>query len=194
LAETDDGKWLRENVEVLVVPFMDKDGVEDGDQGKNCKPRDHCRDYAGESLFPSVGTLRTLIPEWSAGRLHIALDLHCPGSRGQTIYLVGSPDKTIWQAQTTFSKTLESVGDRALPYNASANLPWGKGWNKASSYKAGKPFFLWADELEDIKLSTAIEIPYANAGKATITPDAARAFGVDLVEAMRQYLEQLPTQ
>jgi hypothetical protein len=194
LAETDDGKWLRENVEVLVVPFMDKDGVEDGDQGKNRKPRDHCRDYAGESLYPSVGTLRTLIPEWSAGRLHIALDLHCPGSRGQTIYLVGSPDKTIWQAQTTFSKTLESVGDRALPYNASANLPWGNGWNKASSYKAGKPFFLWADELEDIKLSTAIEIPYANAGQATITPDAARAFGVDLVEAMRQYLEQLPTQ
>jgi hypothetical protein len=194
LAETDDGKWLRENVEVLVVPFMDKDGVEDGDQGKNRKPRDHCRDYAGESLYPSVGTLRTLIPEWSAGRLHIALDLHCPGSRGQTIYLVGSPDKTIWQAQTTFSKTLESVGDRALPYNASANLPWGKGWNKASSYKAGKPCFLWADELENIKLSTAIEIPYANAGQATITPDAARAFGVDLVEAMRQYLEQLPTQ
>ena len=51
LAETDDGKWLRENVEVLVVPFMDKDGVEDGDQGKNCKPRDHCRDYAGKSLI-----------------------------------------------------------------------------------------------------------------------------------------------
>ena len=37
LAETSDGRWFRENVEVLAVPFMDKDGVEDGDQGKNRK-------------------------------------------------------------------------------------------------------------------------------------------------------------
>jgi len=194
LAKTGDSQWFRENVEVMVVPFMDKDGVEDGDQGKGRQPRDHCRDYVGKSLYPSVATLRTFIPEWSAGRLHFALDLHCPYIRTGAIHMVGSPNKTIWQAQTTFSKTLESVGDKALPYNASANLPWGTGWNKASSYKAGKSFFLWADELEDIKLSTAIEIPYANAGKATITPDAARAFGADLVEAMRQYLEQLPTQ
>ena len=46
LAETGDGKWFRENAEVLVVPFMDKDGVEDGDQGKGREPRDHCRDYS----------------------------------------------------------------------------------------------------------------------------------------------------
>ena len=191
LAETEDGKWLRENAEVLVIPFMDKDGVEDGDQGKNRRPRDHCRDYAGKSLYPSVAALRTLVAEWSAGRLHIALDLHCPYIRDGAIYLVGSPDKTTWQAQNQFSRILESVGDKGLPYNASDNLPWGQGWNKTSSYKAGKPFFLWANELEDIKLSSAIEIPYANAGKATITPDTARAFGVDLVEAMLQYLEQL---
>jgi len=191
LAETDDGKWFRENVETLVIPFMDKDGVEDGDQGKNRKPRDHCRDYSGKGLYPSVTAVRTLVPEWSVGRLHVALDLHCPYIRGGAIYLVGSPNKTIWQAQNKFSEILNSVADKALPYNASANLPWGKGWNKASSYKAGKPFFLWADELEGMKLSTAIEIPYANAGQATITPDAARAFGADLVEAMRQFFEQL---
>lgn len=60
LAETEDGKWFREDVEALVVPFMDKDGVEDGDQGKGRAPRDHCRDYSGESLYPSVATLRKL--------------------------------------------------------------------------------------------------------------------------------------
>ena len=30
-----DGQWLREQVGFLVVPFIDKDGVEDDDQGKN---------------------------------------------------------------------------------------------------------------------------------------------------------------
>ena len=47
VAEEEDGKWLRENVEVIVIPFMDKDGVEEGDQGKYRRPRDHNRDYIG---------------------------------------------------------------------------------------------------------------------------------------------------
>ena len=33
LADNVRGLWLRQNVEILAVPFMDKDGVEDGDQG-----------------------------------------------------------------------------------------------------------------------------------------------------------------
>ena len=50
LADNEDGYWFRRNVEVLAIPFMDKDGVEEGDQGKNRKPRDHNRDYIGQSV------------------------------------------------------------------------------------------------------------------------------------------------
>jgi len=76
LANTDDGKWLRENVEVMVVPFMDKDGVEDGDQGKGRKPRDHCRHYVGTYKAKCRGSfgwrddhhfawvLRALVPQY----------------------------------------------------------------------------------------------------------------------------------
>ena len=46
LADTPEGRWVRENADCLFVPFMDKDGVEDGDQGKNRIPHDHNRDYA----------------------------------------------------------------------------------------------------------------------------------------------------
>ena len=194
LAKTDDGKWLRENVEVMVVPFMDKDGVEDGDQGKGRKPRDHCRDYAGKSLYPSVRTLRTFVPEWSAGRLIIAHDFHCPYIRDNKIYQVGSSHKNIWAEQRKFGGILESIADKALPYKASDDMPFGKSWNNAGSYKEGKSFFQWADELEDIRLSSAFEIPYAQSGKSTITPDTARAFGANFVQAMRAYLEQLPTE
>src|SRR5262249_18393788 len=51
LADTDDGKWLREHVEFFIVPMVDKDGVADGDQGKNRKPHDHGTDYAGEPIY-----------------------------------------------------------------------------------------------------------------------------------------------
>jgi len=193
LAKTDDGKWFRENVEVMVVPFMDKDGVEDGDQGKGRKPRDHCRDYVEESLYPSVRTLRSFAPQWSAGRLSIAHDFHCPYLNGKMIYQVGSSHQNIWAAQKKFGGILESITNMALPYKASDDMPFGKSWNKASSYKEGKSFFQWADELEGIQLSSAIEIPYAQSGRVTITPDTARAFGANFVQAMRKYLEQLPT-
>ena len=194
LAKTDDGKWLRENVEVMVVPFIDKDGVEDGDQGKDRKPRDHCRDYVGKSLYPSVRTLRTFVPEWSAGRLSIAHDFHCPYLNGKMIYQVGSSQQNIWAEQKKFGRILESTADLALPYKASNDMPFGKSWNNPGSYKEGRSFFQWADELEDIRLSSAFEIPYANAGRVTITPDTARAFGANFVQAMRTYLEQLPTE
>ncbi len=76
-----DAAWLRANVEFLIVPFVDKDGVEHGDQGKNRQPRDHGRDYAGASLHPACAALRDLLPVWSAGMLRVVLDLHCPWIR-----------------------------------------------------------------------------------------------------------------
>ena len=188
MADTIDGRWFRDNVEVLAVPFVDKDGVEDGDQGKNRRPRDHCRDYEGTSIYPTVGALRTLVREWSSGRLRIVLDLHCPYIRDNAIYLVGSQYMRIWNEQRKFAEILESVGDRALPYRASDNLPFGKGWSNMSSYEVGRSFFQWADTLEDIWLSSAIEIPYAQAGEVDINSDGARAFGADLVHAMHRYI------
>ncbi len=173
LAKNEDGEWLRENVEAMIVPFMDKDGVEDGDQGKDRKPRDHCRDYVGKSLFPSVGTLRTVAPEWSAGRPSIAFDFHCPNIKDDKIHQVGSSRQNIWAEQKKFGGILESVADKALPYNTSDDMPFGKSWNKTSNYKQGKSFFQWAEQLEDIRLSSAFEIPYAQAGKSTVTSDTA---------------------
>ena len=192
LADTDDGRWLRENVEVLAVPFMDKDGVQRGDQGKNRKPRDHNRDYLAKSIHPSVKALREFVPGWSAGRLKVALDLHCPWIRGrhnEVIYMVGSSDEAIWRQQCGFGRILEAVRTGPLAYRAADNLPFGKAWNTGANYKSGKSFSGWAGELKGILLSSTIEIPYANVGRETVTPEGARAFGADLMRALRRYLE-----
>jgi len=192
LAHDDDGDWFRRNVEVLAVPFMDKDGVEDGDQGKNRRPHDHNRDYAGTSIYPEVAALRTRVRNWSNGKLRVALDLHCPyirGNRNEEIYIVGSADEAIWKEQLAFGAVLEAVNDSPLPYHASSSLPFGQGWNKPSNYTQGKSFGRWAGGLEGIRLSTTLEIPYANVSGATVTPDTARAFGQSLAKAIRAYLD-----
>ena len=196
LADTEDGRWFGRNVEVMAVPLMDTDGVEDGDQGKNRRPRDHNRDYVGKSLYPSVRALRELVPKWSAGRLKIAIDLHCPYIRGtynEVIYLVGSSDKAIWAQQQAFGGILESVRTGSLPYKGASNLPFGKAWNTAGNYHAGKSFGRWAAEQEGIRLATTIEVPYANVAGKPVTADSARQFGADLARAIRRYVETLKT-
>ena len=193
LADNDDGYWFRRNVEVLAIPFMDKDGVEEGDQGKNRKPHDHNRDYIGKSVHASVAALRTFAPNWSNGRLKAAFDLHCPHIRGphnEVIYIVGSEDERMWQQQSEFGRLLEGTQSGPVVYRASDNLPFGKAWNTNDNTGGNLSFGQWAGGLEGIRLSASFEFPYANAGGQAVTVDGARAFGRSLAKALRGYLEQ----
>jgi hypothetical protein len=197
LSNTEEGRWYRKNVEILAVPFMDKDGVEDGDQGKNRRPHDQNRDYEQDSIYSSVKALKEFVPTWSQGRLHLFLDMHCPyirgggdnpGSNERIFFVLGpEPDQTV--ELDKFSRILEEVQTGPLVYSARHSLPWGKSWNNAeqglvrnsSSWFATQPGILWA---------ATIEIPYANVGgPKPVTAEGARAFGRDLAKAIRRYLQ-----
>jgi hypothetical protein len=198
LGSAEDGRWFRQNVEFLVVPFMDKDGVEDGDQGKGRRPHDHNRDYAGESIYPSVKALRDLVPRWSEGRLKFALDLHCPYLRSsqkdnhEDIMFVGGSDQERWSRVEEFSKILESVQTGPLVYRRSNNLPFRVSWNTADNVGSGlKTFDMWASEQPGVLIATTLEIPYANAGGKPVTAESARALGLDLARALSVYLQQI---
>src|SRR5262249_3678602 len=148
----------------FIVPMVDKDGVEDGDQGKNRKPHDHNRDYTGESIYPSVAAIREKLPKWSAGKLRFAMDMHCPAVRGpthETVYLVGGPDEKIWAEVSEFGKTLEAVQTGPIVYRTKNNMPFGEGWNNKKNYAVGKPFSHFAAELPGVRVATTIEVAYA---------------------------------
>lgn len=187
-----DKQWLREHVEFLVVPFVDKDGVEQGDQGKLRAPHDHNRDYAGKSIYSAVAALRERVPGWAAGRLRVALDLHCPyirGPRNEAIYFVGTPDDRVWREVTRFAGILESLPPKGLPYHVKDNLPFGQDWNTAEKLGEGTSMARWAAGLPGVQVASSIEIPYANASGTVVTPDSARAFGRDLCAAIQRYLK-----
>ena len=184
--------WYREKVEIAAVPFMDKDGVEDGDQGKNRIPRDHNRDYSGESLYASTQAMREFAPKWSEGRVKLAMDLHCPTLRGahnETTYFVGNENDASWSKIGRLSELLEA-GQTAPPvYRAKDNMPYGTGWNKASNFSQGLSFGRWALDLPGSPAGTTLEISYANSNGTTITAGKARTFGRDVARAIRKLLE-----
>ncbi len=190
----DDARWLRQHVQFFIVPFVDLDGVEDGDQGKNRRPHDHCRDYTA-GLYATTRAIRQVLPAWGAGRLHVALDLHCPwiaGPHNEVTYLVGSPDARIAPAEQRFSAVLASVARGPLPFHADDFLPFGQAWNVPANFGAGKGFAGWAADLPGMVLASAIELPYAIAGGAEVNQATARAFGPDLGRALAAYLRALP--
>lgn len=193
LADQADGAWLRDHVEFLAVPLMDKDGVENGDQGKNRRPHDHNRDYI-QKIYPSVRELTQRVNNWSDGKLAMAIDLHCPHIRGphnEVIYCVGGRDAANWLRVTQFAAVLQEVRTGPLPYHTADNLPFGQAWNTGTGDPKLQSFSAWAAELPGMRVATTIEIPYANASGQEVTADAARAFGQDVARAIRVYLEQL---
>jgi hypothetical protein len=187
-AQDETGAWLRENVEFLAIPFVDKDGVENGDQGKNRRPHDHNRDYA-DGLYPETTAIRAAVQ--SGARLDLALDLHCPWLRGgmnEWIYLVGLPYARLSQQMEIFSRLLECEHRGPLPYTSKNNLPWGVAWNTDRNPEIC--FDGWAAQQTEIRLAATIELPYANASGVEVNPISARAFGRDLAQTIHTYLHE----
>ena len=181
---------LREKAQVLIVPFADLDGVEEGDQGKGRKPRDHGRDYDGKSIYPETTAIMEFLSTWGKDKLAAAFDMHCPwicGEHNECIYAVGSPDKGMDKKQRVFSDIMENHAV-ALPFAADDFLAFGQSWNNEANMAGGRSFSRWAATLPGIGLATSIEIPYANARGAEVNQESALSFGEDFGSAIATYL------
>lgn len=188
-------KEIRNSVEFWFIPFMDKDGVEDGDQGKNRDPRDHNRDYDGKSFYCSTAALREKVPVWSNGKLTMAIDLHCPAIKGdynEFIYMVGSSIPAMAKEQNIFLQDILNNNKGELKYNKEQGMvSFGTAWNTNANYTAGMSFAKWGALQKGIKLSTTFEIPYAVHNETKMTPAHLQAFGEDIAYSICDYLTGL---
>ena len=195
------GEYLRENAEFFVVPFMDKDGVEKGDQGKGRKPHDHNRDYNHE-VYPEVRALKAQVsgnfsPE--DGKKIFFMDLHCPWIRSGINEKFSSPlPKEPWiseAAQNYFESFEKHQKDGEIPYSPSNNIPFGKGWNTEKNFmklENGIPTAsakIWACGLPNILCACTIEMPYSNCSGVEILPQNARELGRNLSKALVDFLK-----
>jgi hypothetical protein len=188
LSEDENGNWFRKNVAILVVPFVDKDGVEAGDQGKGRSPHDHNRDYKGQPIYASVRALKEYVPRWAPSGLDFALDIHCPTLRGgsnEELSFIATPFPENWRRVQSFCHTLEVVQQGPLHYCAENNLLYGQDWNENYSYA---DFDSWAVGLAGDPITTTLELPYSNVGGQPVTAESARSLGRDLAMALRRHL------
>ena len=190
-----DLQFLRDHVEFCIVPFVDKDGVENGDQGKWRKPHDYNRDYDNNSIYPIVKAIKAKVPEWSDGKLKIVLDLHCPYLRGdgdaEYICFIGNKNKAIQQQQLIMSDLVAKNCNDELRFYGKNFMKYGTLWNTDKNYTQGASCSQWGTTIPGIALSTTLEFPYANASGIAVSKDNARMFGGSMAYSIQDYLPSL---
>lgn len=195
LADTPEGRWIRANGQVIAIPFMDKDGVVAGDQGKRRLPHDHNRDYAQE-LYPSVRALKRLAAT-APGRLY-HVDLHAPSLRGKEhdhFYAI-CPEGAVYDARwRAYSRELEkSTKGAGLVYDPQWNIPFGHFWNNAALFE-GDGTTLQSNRclsrLPNCFLSFCMEYGYGLCG-GIYSRETARELGRNTLKAIVRSVWQMP--
>lgn len=192
LSDSQAGQWLAAHVEFLAVPFMDKDGVEAGDQGKNREPHDHAVDYGETSLYPSVAALREFAPPWLAGKPAVALDLHCPGPRGEFHEVILCPNRLCgvenWRQTKSFLDILEATQRGPLVFRTADSIRFTT-WDGKPPGPPSATFSSWIQSVPGVRFGAVVELPYANASGGEVNQDTTRAFGRDIARASYVYLK-----
>ncbi len=192
LQDTPEGEWLRNHVSFFVVPFMDLDGVERGDQGKNRAPHDPNRDYAGDSIYAEVRAVKEQLPGWQAGRRLIVLDLHNPALAGpyhESIFFLEPEHRGQARELDQFLASLLEVNQGPIPLREPYKLAFGCGFNGIPA-ASRKTCSTWMSHLPNVIFAASLEIAYANAGGSEVNAETARGFGRDLARALWHRLSQ----
>lgn len=161
LSDSPAGRAFRSKYVLYAVPFVDKDGVEEGDQGKNRRPHDHNRDYGPDSRYPEIRAIKKLDQQHN---FRFALDFHCPTlvmRDHQVMYFVGAREHPRYNFENV--SELAKWIRRGLPKNAPHGpLVW---LRKAKKQVPMNSHYFGFKE--NAVLAATLEFPFAPPGKAT---------------------------
>ncbi len=177
---------LPEGYSVLAVPFVDFDGVADGDQGKNRRPYDHNSDYGPKAIYSSVRALRTFAETHD---LVCVCDFHSPWHIGQ------QNDHVFFSRSTT---AMDPVVDRFAEYlkreTSSDELKytgeWDVGPNEQWNDETKTISKNWFSRLPGVRLATTLETPYfgLDDGSGKVSVPALLTLGNSFARALTSFL------
>ncbi len=178
-------------VAVIAIPFIDLDGVVDGDQGKNRKPHDHNRDYGrnSKSIYAAVRAVRSLADQEN---IVWALDLHSPwhfGGRNDVCFEVRK--NIVAHVQARFGELLQAQSRKnakAFQYQTVNDLDEGCEWNINSQIDVSFSGFF--TNREGVRLSLSIETPYFGTVENRATQQSLTELGICAGQAIRNAFEE----
>lgn len=179
-----------EGYQIFCVPFVDFDGVIDGDQGKNRAPWDHNRDYpidGSSSIYSSCRAIRDFSDN---NTIAYAFDFHSPyhkGGQNDKVY-IPYPYAEDAARLDRFSDILEKkITKDSLPYDKRHNFPADTDWNKSTN----PTFARYMINCAGRPMALTLETPYfGNPENASVTTlSSLSALGKCFYEALREYIQ-----
>ena len=172
----------------LVVPFVDYDGVVDGDQGKNRRPYDHNRDYTDKPIYEVVERMMAFGRE---NDLRYTFDFHSPWHMGnQNDYVFFSRSTEAMEPQIDrFSEYMkQETAACELKYTGAWDVGPNEAWNNENSPNS-KNYF---SKQSSVCLSVTTETPYFGVtdGFGKISQQAMREFGRAFGRSIAQYITE----
>lgn len=175
-----------DDVKLVVVPFMDCDGVYDGDQGKKRFPHDHNRDYIDDPVYPETKTIMELVREKGA---FMGIDFHSPyhlGGRNDNIFIVRKFVERTPKFEK-FGELFESeCSENTLIYKKENDMPPNTDWNIDSSPTCAYFF----KNVDDCELSFTLETTYFGKGENKVTAERLVNTGRAFCRAVKEYAKK----
>ncbi|MCI8387618.1 MAG: hypothetical protein HFE63_04040 [Clostridiales bacterium] len=173
---------------ITAIPFIDADGVVNGDQGKNRTPHDHNRDYLDEPLYNGVRAVQTLLAK---GDVAAVFDLHSPwhiGGRNDTQFIVRktfeSRDEMIKFGHLFELETTTEAMNYKLENDIDPNVDWNKVLTTATTCGT------YAGTYESVKLGFTLETTYFGEVGNVVSQDKIIESGRCFYRAVKRYFEE----
>ena len=180
LSESPAARRFRETHVLYVVPFVDKDGVEEGDQGKNREPHDHNRDYGDAPLYPEVKAIQELAERTP---LQIAIDLHCPALKGDIHEAFHFLGLGVPHVKANLDEWIAWIGEERPPLVMSP-LDFLTDPAKPNAVNRAINSHYFATK-EGVLMAATLESPYTQP-KVPLDAEMARAYGAGLLKALNR--------
>lgn len=169
---------------VICIPFVDFDGVVDGDQGKGRVPYDHNRDYVQNqpAIYSAVREIRNIAEKGIA----YGFDFHSPwhlGKQNDTALIVQKRINKL-EEYRRFGKIFEdSVSANAFKYYQKNDFPPNVEWNSPSS----PCFACYMLDKANAELAFTLETPYFGTKENRYTEEGAIELGRCFARALNKY-------
>jgi len=171
-----------QDTRVFCVPFVDYDGVIDGDQGKNRVPHDQNRDYIDSPIYPEVEQIKRFADERG---IYLAVDFHAPGHKGgrhDTIYIVQNNLEKNQEFQRFSSILQDRITPDSMQYSGQHDYPHNTGWNIPSAN-----FGYTMNRRAGCKLAFTLENAYFGTAENKVSAERLIELGRCVARALKEY-------
>ena len=170
---------------ILCVPFVDYDGVVDGDQGKSRYPHDHNRDYIESPIYPEVIAIKEYTEKYGC---NYGFDFHSPwhkGGENDNVFIVRNSVEKEGRF-VRFADVFESERtERSMSYKKSNDHPPLTGWNQPSP-----SFACTMCERPECDIAITLESAYFGTADNKVSSDRLIELGKAFAKAILRYINQ----